>query len=104
MVKISSSDEQLTIGDINVNLPEPIEEAIEADNSIIVLMDTLAKSNYSRNVWAFDFDGQHRWKIQETDKYDGEIHPYTNISFREGTLGPTTGMDTRTLSPSTPER
>lgn len=86
MVEVTHSGDKLSIDGTVVDLPDPVEQIINTGDSVIVLMDTLAKSNHSKNVWAFDLDGSHRWKIEEADQYDGDIHPYTNISFREGIL------------------
>lgn len=86
MTEVNYSGRQLQLDDQTVELPDPAKEHLEIDILIVVRMDTLAKSGYPQNVWAFDQDGELRWKIDAADPSSGKSEPYTSISTRDGRL------------------
>lgn len=49
-------------------------------------MKTLSADDEVQNVWSFEKDGSLRWKIEEGDEYNGDIHPYVGMDLREGDL------------------
>lgn len=83
MKDITYSGNELSIGDISIELPYPISQILTGNDIVIVRLDTLGKTNYPRNIWAFNADCSLRWKIEKADEYNGAIHPYTNISFKK---------------------
>lgn len=86
MTDIQYDGNTLMIEEEMVELPHPVKEIATRRGSIIVRLDTVGKSDYSRNVWAFEKDGSLRWKIEEGDEYNGDIPPYVGMEFREGEL------------------
>lgn len=86
MTRILASGNELRIGQRNVELPDTVQRVVEVEDKIIVLMNTVGRSDYARNVWAFDTDGNRRWKIETADEVRDEHHPYTGISVEEGNL------------------
>lgn len=86
MTRYSASGDELRIGQNDIDLPDPVQRIVQVDDEIIVLMNTVGRSNYARNVWAFDTDGNRLWKIEKAEEVRDEPPPYTGVSVEDGEL------------------
>jgi outer membrane protein assembly factor BamB len=84
MTDIEYNERSVKIKGTTVTLPDPPQKHVEVDETIVLLIDTLAKSNLTRNVWGLSPDGTVRWKVEEGGPPDGKSHPYTGLTMKDG--------------------
>lgn len=86
MTEIEHSGNELIIDGESIELPETVDTYVEFDDLAVVLLDTLGKSSYPRNVWAFDTDGDLEWKVEPVEPTAGRDNPYTSVGIEGGDL------------------
>lgn len=86
MTKYTVGDQTVTIGGTTVEVPNPIDTAVEFGDIVAVLLDTGTESPARNNVWAFSPDGNLLWKAEPVRAPANDANTYVSLWVDEGTL------------------
>ncbi len=75
-----TKDGALVIAGRPVELPFPVQEVVECQDSIIVMIEPSAGVIFNRNVFAFSAQGELIWQIEECPHGTEVDKPFIGIS------------------------
>ena len=82
MIAYDIRDTSIVVGGNEGQFPEEVKKAVEVDDRLVILQNTLARKNIPDNVWAITEAGTIEWKIEQVYSQD----PYTGLWQEDGEL------------------
>ncbi len=74
------NDGVIYINDKKIDLPFPVAEALEYEQSIIVRVDPPAKEIFNSNIYRFTLSGDCLWQIEPSPHGTQANKPYVSIN------------------------
>ncbi|WP_232685982.1 hypothetical protein [Halobacterium zhouii] len=81
---VEFTDNELTVEGTSIKVRHPIKEALETDDTVLVVLDIPRDVEDPHNVLAFDTSGRKLWEIEAVQsKHSEKRLPYITVTVKD---------------------